>query len=651
MASASTDRRQGLTGDKGIKAPVQAATLANIVLSGEQTIDGIAVKAIGLNGYPDRVLVKNQTNPIDNGIWDVSTGQWTRSIDANGTQDLVSGTTVLVIGGSQQFQFWGITSANPIIPGTTSTVWSYVIVYVVSSLPTIVTSFTALRALSHNAIKYALATGSAANGDGGGGQFWYDSTDVTSADNNVDLIVANDGGRWKLFQFNYPNVGQFAALAANADNATALNNAFSLNTLSNTARIPNAALKFGSILNMNTPGHYSGEGFYSALQPTAGFGAGNNIHIAPSLSTAYYLATFEKLTIGNPLTGTRTGSNGIYFDSNIAGSYSNKFTLRDCSILQGTASALLAINNPANNTNGGFYAANIENNLLYGGVNLQSTGDSNCIHKNIITGAGTGIYASNIAGASLLSMVDNNITATGGAAQIDNGSRFKFLRNNCEQPVAFTGGAIYMFNVSGANGTMSTPEIRGNHFGLFTGVVNSGIIHLNNTLSALVSENTLLNASAGSTAIVIDANCVNTRIGPNTYGSTVTTKVTDNGIGTMGVIKSITTFANNWANCPNAPTATGRFYKDILGTVHLAGVLNAGTVTQGTLICTLPVGFRPDQPGRFTCVSDNAGTLVIGEIRIDTAGLVTIWHGQNTYLALDGISFPAAGLADTVSDL
>ncbi len=208
-----------------------------------------------------------------------------------------------------------------------------------------------------------------------------------------------------------------------------------------------------------------------------------------------------------------------------------------------------------------------------------------------------------------------------------------------------------MMNVSGGNGTMSMPEIRGNHFGLFTGITNSGCLYINNTQGALVSENTFVNSNASAVAIVIDATATNTRIGPNNYGSAVTTKVTDGGIGTMGVIKSISTFANNWANCAVAPVAAGRFYKDILGTVHLAGVLSTGTVTQGTLMFTLPVGFRPDLPGRFSCVSDNAGTLVNGEIRIDTSGNVTIWHGQNTYLSLDGISFPAAGLADTVSDL
>lgn len=115
--------RQSLTASMALKTPVQAATTANIVLSGEQTIDGIAVKAIGMLGYPDRVLVKNQTNAIDNGIWDVSTAAWTRSIDANGNNDLVTGTGVIVSQGTQALQMYYVSTANPILVGTTAISW------------------------------------------------------------------------------------------------------------------------------------------------------------------------------------------------------------------------------------------------------------------------------------------------------------------------------------------------------------------------------------------------------------------------------------------------------------------------------------------------------------------------------------------------
>src|SRR6266404_684116 len=48
-------------------------------------------------------------------------------------------------------------------------------------------------------------------GDGGGGAYWYDSTDVTTADNGGTIIVAADGGRWKLILVGPVSVKQFGA--------------------------------------------------------------------------------------------------------------------------------------------------------------------------------------------------------------------------------------------------------------------------------------------------------------------------------------------------------------------------------------------------------------------------------------------------------
>lgn len=84
------DRALGLTGALGMKAPCIAATTVNITLYGEQTIDGVAVYE------GDRVLVKDQNAPVDNGVWVVSKATWTRADDFNGTLDILNGTIVSV---------------------------------------------------------------------------------------------------------------------------------------------------------------------------------------------------------------------------------------------------------------------------------------------------------------------------------------------------------------------------------------------------------------------------------------------------------------------------------------------------------------------------------------------------------------------------
>lgn len=94
MVATYTDRLQGVATATAFKAPVRVATTANITLSGLQTIDGVTVEA------GDRVLVKDQTSGIDNGIWVASAGGWSRALDFNDPRDVRRGTLVNVISGA-----------------------------------------------------------------------------------------------------------------------------------------------------------------------------------------------------------------------------------------------------------------------------------------------------------------------------------------------------------------------------------------------------------------------------------------------------------------------------------------------------------------------------------------------------------------------
>lgn len=115
MASITTDRRQGLNSGAAIKVPCVAATTANITLSGEQTIDGVAVVT------NDRVLVKNQTTASENGIYIADTGTWDYARDWDGSYDVTQGTIVFVNGGTTQSDSaWNVATSGSIVVGTTS---------------------------------------------------------------------------------------------------------------------------------------------------------------------------------------------------------------------------------------------------------------------------------------------------------------------------------------------------------------------------------------------------------------------------------------------------------------------------------------------------------------------------------------------------
>jgi hypothetical protein len=88
------DRYSGLAPNLGRKAPARVATTTNVTLAGLQTINGVTLVE------DDRVIVWQQTHAYENGIYDASSGNWTRSIDFNSLGDFVLGTSILAAAGT-----------------------------------------------------------------------------------------------------------------------------------------------------------------------------------------------------------------------------------------------------------------------------------------------------------------------------------------------------------------------------------------------------------------------------------------------------------------------------------------------------------------------------------------------------------------------
>ena len=99
------------------KQPCVAGTLANITLSGLQTIDGHAVAA------GDRVLVKNQGTASQNGIYLASASAWTRSLDANVWDELICAISFIEYG-TQAGGAWFCTAQAGGTIDVTANTWS-----------------------------------------------------------------------------------------------------------------------------------------------------------------------------------------------------------------------------------------------------------------------------------------------------------------------------------------------------------------------------------------------------------------------------------------------------------------------------------------------------------------------------------------------
>jgi hypothetical protein len=100
------------------KNPAVCATTANITLSGLQTIDGVTVVA------GNRVLVKNQTNTANNGIYSASTGAWTRTTDADTWDELVSAFLFIESGTASAGTAWYCSAQPGGTLGVTSVNWN-----------------------------------------------------------------------------------------------------------------------------------------------------------------------------------------------------------------------------------------------------------------------------------------------------------------------------------------------------------------------------------------------------------------------------------------------------------------------------------------------------------------------------------------------
>lgn len=112
MVATKKFRVDSFVASLAIKAPCVTHSTVNLTLSGLQTVNGV-VLAEG-----DRVLVKDQTDASENGIYEVETSAWVRAGDFDGSRDATNGTLVIVAIGTA-VTIWDCTGTNPIVIGTT----------------------------------------------------------------------------------------------------------------------------------------------------------------------------------------------------------------------------------------------------------------------------------------------------------------------------------------------------------------------------------------------------------------------------------------------------------------------------------------------------------------------------------------------------
>jgi len=104
---------------------------------------------------------------------------------------------------------------------------------------------------------------------------------------------------------------------------------------------------------------------------------------------------------------------------------------------------------------------------------------------------------------------------------------------------------------------------------------------------------------------------------------------------------AVPTLQASWATKTGYQAA--QYSKGDSGIVRLRGVIDSGTKTAGTLITTLPAGYRPHAKQTFVVEAEVAATSNnAGQVVIDTDGTVKVGGTDLTassYITLSGISF------------
>ena len=243
------------------KQPVNCGTTANITLSGLQTIDGVTTVA------GDRVLVKSQTAPAQNGIYLASATAWSRAPDANTWDELISAICFVESGSTLAGSAWYCTIQPGGTLGVTAVTWSNFSV----------------------AATYTAGTG-------------LTLTDYVFSITNTGVTAAAYGSASKTLTATVNAQGQLTVLAA-TDIAIANTQVSGLGTMSTQAA--SSVTITGGTINGTT----IGGSVAAAVNATTFTGAGTGLTgTATSLSIGGNAATATSATTATNLAGGATGS-------------------------------------------------------------------------------------------------------------------------------------------------------------------------------------------------------------------------------------------------------------------------------------------------------------------------------------------------------
>lgn len=294
------------------KAPALVTTTGNITLSGLQTIDGVSVPAGA------RVLVKNQSNPAQNGIYIASSGAWAYASDGSTYNDYLAAFLFVEEGTVWAGSAWVCTNQPGGTLGTTPITFTQF-----SNNAT----YTAGTGLTLTGFQFSITPVGTAGTYGSASSvpvFTTNAQGQVSSVTNTSIAIANTqvSGLGTMSTQNANNV----SITGGTLTGTTING--SLNTLSN---IGNSSLTNSSVtINGNTVS-LGGSTTITAAAPNA-------LTIGTGLSGTSYNGS-SPVTIAIANTGVTAGS---YTLTNLTTNAQGQITAASSATTTGTGSVVLA---------------------------------------------------------------------------------------------------------------------------------------------------------------------------------------------------------------------------------------------------------------------------------------------------------------------
>lgn len=363
----------------------------------------------------------------------------------------------------------------------------------------------------------------------------------------------------------------------------------------------------------------------------------DTIRIEPNPAIACEFIGLRDLFIGDYFTGSRRGRHGIYIRTLQAGQVVRGFTVTRCFIARSTAAtpgwAFKHDNDPAVHITGCLFAASFTESYFGGGLDFLNSGDSIRVVRNLISGPNIGVRAVlvNSAGgpASLLSILDNNITNDGGAIQLDAGPRTHIRRNNIENfnvgALAMNGG--YVVNLRGASGQLTSVVFAENLIGNYGTSDATHLLNVGNMNGGQIGYNSILTGLVNTKAIRIEpvSGPQGTSFLRNTYPSLLAEADRivggQNGNGLIGILRS-QALMNSWVTADAGFTGPS-VSKDENGYVDFDMTVKSGTTP---VVCNFGPGYRPPAGksvvGRAEALGANGYSRI--DYTIDASGDLTL---------------------------